>query len=68
VSFVIHNSPPKRPVQQRLEEMLRLMLGFALLGAQPLEFADDVGGFWLERKRAQFKASEATQALFHSRT
>ena len=26
--------PPKRPVQQRLEEMLRLALGFVLLGAQ----------------------------------
>ena len=25
--------PPKRPVQQRLEQILRLALGFALLGA-----------------------------------
>jgi hypothetical protein len=24
--------PPKRPVQQRLEQVLRLALGFALLG------------------------------------
>jgi hypothetical protein len=27
-------------VQQRLEEVLRLALGFALLGAQPLELVD----------------------------
>jgi hypothetical protein len=27
-------------VQQRLEQMLRLALGFALLGAQPLESVD----------------------------
>jgi len=32
--------PPKRPLQQRLEQVLRLALGFALLGAQPLEFVD----------------------------
>jgi hypothetical protein len=28
------------PVQQRLEEMLRLTLGLALLGAQPFESVD----------------------------
>jgi len=39
-------------VQRGLEEMLRLALGFALLGAQPLEFVD--GGLkheWRERAR-----------------
>ena len=30
--------PPKRPIEQRLEQVLRL----ALLDAQPLEFVDDV--------------------------
>ena len=34
VSFVIH-IPPKRPVQQGLEQMLGLALGFGLLGTQP---------------------------------
>jgi hypothetical protein len=29
-------------MQQRLEQMLRLALGFALLGTQPLEFVDDI--------------------------
>ena len=29
-------------MQQRLEQMLRLALGFALLGAQPLEFVDNI--------------------------
>ena len=29
--------PPKGPVQQRLEEMLRLAQGFLLLGAQAVE-------------------------------
>jgi len=44
VSFVFFREfrdsqlPPKRSVQQGLEEMFRLALGFALLGAQPLEF------------------------------
>jgi hypothetical protein len=33
VSFVIHNSPRKHSVQQRLEQMLHLALRFALLGA-----------------------------------
>ena len=33
-------------MQQRLKEMLRLALGFALLGAQPLEFAD--GALFIE--------------------
>jgi hypothetical protein len=31
---------PETPVQQGLEENLELALGFALLGAQPLEFVD----------------------------
>jgi hypothetical protein len=31
------NLPPKRPVQQRLEQMLRLALRLVLLRAQPLE-------------------------------
>ena len=37
--------PPKCPMDQRLEQMLRLALRFSPLGAQPLEFADDVGEF-----------------------
>jgi hypothetical protein len=40
--------PPKRPMQQRLEQVLRLALGFALLGAQPLELVDDVGELLLK--------------------
>jgi hypothetical protein len=39
----------KRPIQQRLKQMLRLALGFALLGAQALEFASDVSEFLLAR-------------------
>ena len=35
--------PPKRPVEQGLEEVLRLALGFALLGAQTLETVNDLG-------------------------
>ena len=42
---------PKRPVQQCLEQMLRVALGFALLGAQPLELVDDLGEFLLEGER-----------------
>jgi hypothetical protein len=42
------NLPPKRPIQQRLEQMLRLALRLALLGAQPLESLDDVGELLLE--------------------
>ena len=42
--------PPKRPAQQRLEQMFRLALGLALLGAQPLEFLNDVGELLLERE------------------
>jgi len=40
-------------MQQRLEQMLRLAFGFALLGAQALEFVDDVGEFLLEGKRGK---------------
>jgi hypothetical protein len=43
--------PLKRLVQQRLEEVLRLALGFALLGAQPLESVDDAGELLLEWER-----------------
>ena len=38
-------------MQQRLEQVLRLALGFALLGAQPLELADDSGKLPLEGER-----------------
>jgi hypothetical protein len=38
-------------VEQRLEQMLRLALGLALLGAQPLEFVDDVGELLLRPSR-----------------
>ena len=38
-------------MQQRLEQMLRLALGFALLGAQPLELVDDAGELLLEGER-----------------
>jgi hypothetical protein len=37
-----YNSPSKRPMQQRLKQMLHLALRFALLGAQPLESVDDI--------------------------
>ena len=40
--------PPKRPIQQRLEQVLRLALRLALLGAQPLGSVDDVGKFLLK--------------------
>jgi hypothetical protein len=36
--------PPKRPLQQRLKQMLHLAFRFALLGAQPLEFVSDLSG------------------------
>ena len=39
---------PKRPMEQRLEQVLRLALGLALLDAQPLEFVGDVGELLLE--------------------
>ncbi len=42
---------PKRPMQQRLEQVLRLALGFALLGTQPLELTDGGGELLLEEKR-----------------
>jgi len=39
-------------MQQRLEQMLRLALGFALLGAQPLELMDSSPKHeWHERAR-----------------
>ncbi|MBL7184213.1 MAG: hypothetical protein ISS50_07165 [Anaerolineae bacterium] len=40
-------------MQQRLEEMFCLALGFALLGAQLLEFVDDACEFLLESKRGK---------------
>ena len=36
-------------MEQCLEQMLRLALCLALLGAEPLEFVDDVGELLLER-------------------
>ena len=45
------NLPPKRPMEQRLEQVLRLALHLALLGAQPLDFVDDLGELLLERER-----------------
>ncbi len=47
--FLRHS--PKRPVQQRLKQMLRLPLGFPLLGAQPAVFLDDFGELLLEWER-----------------
>ena len=41
----------ERPLQQRLEQVLRLALCLALLGTQPLEFADDGGESLLVPKR-----------------
>jgi len=38
-------------MEQDLEKMLGLALGFALLFAQTLESTDDVGEFLLERER-----------------
>ena len=40
-------------MQQRLEQVLRLVLGFALLGAQPLELADDGGELLLEGEKRE---------------
>jgi hypothetical protein len=37
-------------MQQRLKQMLRLALGFALLGAQLLEFKDDASALLLGGK------------------
>jgi hypothetical protein len=44
---------PKRQMQQRLKQMLRLALGFPLLGAQLFKFLDNVGEFLLEEERGQ---------------
>ena len=41
-------------MKESLEKMLGLALGFALLGAQALETADDIGEFLLERKRGDW--------------
>ena len=46
-------TPPlrKRPMQQRLKQMLRLPFRFPLLRAQTLELLDDAREFLLERER-----------------
>ena len=43
--------PPERAVQQRLEQVLRLAFGLALLGADSLVFADDPGELALNCQR-----------------
>ena len=45
-------TPPKRPLQQRLKQVLRLPLRLALLCAQPLEAAQNVGKYVLLLKRS----------------
>jgi len=40
-------------IQSLLKGLLLLALGFALLGARPLEFVDDVREFLLESKRGK---------------
>ena len=42
------NLPSKRPVEQRLEQVLGLALRLALLGAEPLELVDEVIELLLE--------------------
>ena len=43
--------PAKRPVQQRLKQMLRLPFRFPLLRTQTLKLLDDARKFLLERER-----------------
>ena len=44
---------PKGAVEQRLEELLGLAGGFPLLGAETLEFVNDVGELLLEGERGE---------------